>query len=409
MKPIAMALGGACLALLFWAFALDDNPARQNRISSDGQPVQPAVLPVEEAVTLAQTSAADGRAVPLLIVSLSAQTVTAIDLTRHGAIADSDLFAVMSQVGEETLQSLYQRATAVDAPAGLTQDYDLAALRSAAGDDERHIGTGTNFPEHAEETRSSTVFVFPKFGKATPPVTKVTYHSNVLLDYEVELCMRLDRDIQSLADFEAARKGFFLCGDFTDRAMLLQMVDPGNFDSGLGFSDAKSGLGFFPSGPFLVVPRNWQKFVAAERIQTLRNGHIRQDAYGREMILGFEELVEKVLNDTQSTRFVYRGNNHRLVPDGMIAKGQVLMSGTPEGVIFMPPTPRQIARGLFRYLGTVGFARGQSPYESVIASTISDEQDVGRYLQIGERITYLSASLGRINMTVAPAADAATQ
>lgn len=66
---------------------------------------------------------------------------------------------------------------------------------------------GTNFPEHAEEASSGSVFQFPKFGARSPARTTVKREDGILLDYEVELCGRFDRDITALDDFDAATKG----------------------------------------------------------------------------------------------------------------------------------------------------------------------------------------------------------
>lgn len=400
MKHIFLALAAVCAIVLFWAFLLDDDPARMNQITTDGRVLQPGVLPADKAVTLAQAQDSTGQAIPLLVVRIAPDAVTAVDLTGYGGVPNTDLFRVFDQVGEERLKALLQEAQGTDAAAGLLREYGFDVLKPAAGEGELHIGTGTNFPEHAEETLSSSVFNFPKFGVATPPVTNVALRDSVLLDYEVELCVRFDRDIRSFADFEAARKGFFLCGDFTDRGTLLRMIDTGNFDSGSGFSDSKSGEGFFPSGPFLVIPADWQQFVADERIQTLRNGAIRQDAYGAEMILGFDDLVQKVLGDTSSTRFVYEGSNHQLVRDEQIAEGQGLMSGTPEGVIFMPPTARQIVRGVARYFASGAIFKAANPYDAIISSVVTDEQESGRFLKSEEEISYLSSSMGKITIAV---------
>jgi hypothetical protein len=57
-----------------------------------------------------------------------------------------------------------------------------------------------------------------------------------------------------------------------------------------------------------------------------------------EMILPLRSLVQKALADTQSTRFLYDNKQWHLEDNDMIARDQVVMSGTPEGVIFVPPT-----------------------------------------------------------------------
>lgn len=392
----------AVLVLAGWLLAIGENPNRVNVISAEQESLKQAVLPVSEAFTLALTRDASGQSIPLLVTALVEGKARAIDLSRQGAFKDTDLFEVIENVGEPRLAELFEQAHAIGG-SDLTQEYTFDQLLSVAGESHRHIASGTNFREHFEETRSQSVFSFPKFGLPTPPVTTVNLHDGVLLDYEVELCMRFDRDLLTIQDFDAAQKGVFLCGDFTNRSLLSRMVDVDNFDSGAGFSDAKSGPDFFPTGGLLVVPKIWINFVDAERIITLRNDALRQDSRGSEMIFDFRQLTEKVLADATSTRFIYDGQNHLLIENGMIAKDQVLMSGTPEGVIFMPPTTRQLARGIARYLFKGGFLSGASGYDSAVNSFIQDELASQRYLQPDERIEYQSSSMGIIRARVVSA------
>ncbi|MBY5931444.1 fumarylacetoacetate hydrolase family protein [Tateyamaria omphalii] len=381
-----------CIGLIF---SVRDDPARTNPISAESAPLVPGVLPSSEAITLAKTHTG----VPLLVTGLADGLIKAIDLTNHGAQLGADLFDAFAAVGETRLAKLEMEATG-SSGVGHAESYTFAQLASAAGDGERHLSSGTNFPEHAEETNSQSVFAFPKFGPPSPPVTTVVKREGVLLDYEVELCVRFDRDIATVEDFDAARKGFFLCADFTDRAVLSRMIDVDNFDSGSGFSDAKSGPDFFPTGPFLVIPTDWERFVTAERITTHRGNSLRQDARGGEMILNFRQLIEKALSDLESERFVFRGQHFHLLDQKRLARGQALMSGTPEGVIFMPPTSLQITRGGLQYVLSGSFLRGQSGYDSVVEAFIREELRAGRFLQAGEVIRYSSSSMGEISITV---------
>ncbi|WP_299743174.1 fumarylacetoacetate hydrolase family protein [uncultured Tateyamaria sp.] len=399
MRPVLYIPVLAALIPIALVFGIQDDPERTNPISAEAEILKPAILPVTQGFTLALTQDEAGRPAPLLVTNLSGAEISAIDLTEHGAENTKDLFGAMRDVGERQLTMLFRQAQE-PGNADLTQSYGFDGLLSVAGSGNRHVASGTNFVEHAEETQSQSVFNFPKFGQPTPPVTEVTHAPGVLLDYEVELCMLFDRNIATIDDFDEAEKGLFLCGDFTDRAVLSRMIDVDNFDSGSGFSDAKSGPDFFPTGGFLVVPNDWKSFVGNERIVTFRNGQLRQDARGGEMILDFRQLTERVLADATSTRFVYQGRAHTLIEDRRISLGQVLMSGTPEGVIFMPPSWRQMTRGVIRYLWSGAFLNGTSGYEGVVNSFIRDELESKRFLQPDEQITYVSASMGTVSVTV---------
>lgn len=386
-------------AFLVWALVLEENPNRTNVISTENTPMVSSVLPADQAITLTQVRDKNEAVRTLLVTDTSDAVATTVDLVGYGATLNASPFRVITELGREKLTGLFAQAQSGENGVA-TKTYPFSALEPAAGTAIRHIGSGTNFPEHAEETASELVFNFPKFGAPTPPVTTIAYDSEVLLDYEVEICVRFDRDIATIEDFDVAQKGFFLCGDFTDRSKLMRLIDPDNFDSGSGFSDSKSGPDFFPSGPFLVIPTDWKEFVAEERIQTYRGGELRQDSRGGEMIVNFRELVGNVLGDTTSTRFVFKGQNTLLVEDATISEGQALMSGTPEGVIFMPPTARQIARGIIGYVTSGTFLSSVSGYQRVIESFIDEERDSKRFLQIGETIDYVSSSMGSIHVSV---------
>jgi len=382
------------LAAGIWLMQLED-PERTNPFDGEAQPLSTGILSPREGLTLAlERRTPDGPHV-LLVTELQGDQISAIDLTAAGLTTKTDFFDVLTDVGIETLVDVAQ----ADDQFPVVQR-SFGDLLSAGGSAARHVASGTNFPEHQEETGSDSVFNFPKFGVATPPVTTVSTDADELLDYEVEICTRFDRDIKSIEDFDAAQKGFFLCGDFSNRSVLTRLIDPDNYDSGTGFSDAKSGPERFPSGGLFVVPLDWESFVENERLVTQINDELRQDARAGEMILSFRSLVEKALADTESTRFLYDDKQWPLVENGMIARDQVMMSGTAEGVIFMPPTIKQIVRGAMLYIVKGTFLTGQSPYGAVIESFLDEERASLRFLQPGHFVTHNSSNMGIISVVV---------
>lgn len=376
--------------------ACGNEQAPYNAASLEGTPLTPGIAPLETAISLAQRQGVDGIIDTFLVVGIRGETIEAINLSRIGALRGVDAFTALKSIDRQAL---------IDT-AAKTELHELFSMRSllpAGGRADRHVATGTNFPEHAEEAGNETVFNFPKFGNAGPARTSVEYKADVLLDYEVEICVRFDRDIKSLEDFDAAMKGFFLCGDFTDRATLLRLIDPDNFDAGTGFSDSKSRADFFPTGPFLVIPTDWQTFVQDERITTHVGAQIRQDARGGEMTLDFRELVAKVLADVTSDRFLYRNGQYRLVENAYIPQDAALMSGTAEGVIFMPPTGGDITLGILDHIVTGKFFGAQSGFETVIERFIDKELQSGRYLQPGDTVRYAASTMGTVQIEVTAA------
>lgn len=369
---------------------------RGNHATFEEIPLDHAVLPPESAMTLAQIRLDSGEVSTLLVVDKSEETILAVDLFDIGVPHNSDVFEVTSHVDPSAIITAYRDKL-------LRQQYSIAQLLPAGGIFDRHIATGTNFSGHAKEANSRGVFNFPKFGPATPARTTVVRRPGVLLDYEVELCVRFDRDIRSVEDFDAAQKGFFLCADFTNRAILTRLVDPDNYNSGSGFSDSKSGRDFYPTGPFIVIPNDWKEFISSERMTTVVNGAARQDARGGEMILDFRQLAMRVLDHTQHPdQFLYKNSKVPLVIDRAIPRGAALMSGTSEGVIFMPPTNCDILAGAWSAIINGQIGSREAIVSAVKERFIRSEMDSGHFLQVGDVIEHQSSSMGDIRIKVVP-------
>lgn len=390
----ALVLLAIPLAMAIVCFFSDK--AKGNHASFEEVPLKHKVLPLDSALTLAQIKKSTGEITTLLVIDQSAETIHAVDLFDIGVPHNTDFFEVTAYVDRSTLIAARQNTS-------LQQKYTLEQLLPAGGSFDRHVATGTNFIEHAAESNSQAVFNFPKFGRATPARTTVIGRPEALLDYEVEFCVRFDRDIRSVEDFDAAHKGFFLCADFTDRATLVRLIDPKNYNSGSGFSDAKSGSDFFPTGPFMVIPDDWESFIASERMTTQVNGTARQDARGREMMLDFRQLVARALDRSKHPEsFLYKESKTPLLANGFIPRGAALMSGTSAGVIFTPPTTCDLLAG-------VGSAiiNGQILGRKMIVSAVKEhflrkEIASGHFLQVGDVIEHRSSSMGDIRIKVRP-------
>ena len=390
-KAASILVGILAVAVLaLWATSPDPkfNPA-----SFEQEPLDMTLASLEEAVTLAQIMGANAQPQTLMVTDFAGDTIGAVNISQATGEQSFDPFVVLAALSEEKLASLSELQ-------GLERTYSIVDLLPAAPAGDRHIGTGTNFPEHADEASSPSVFMFPKFGMATPARTQVAARDDVLLDYEIELCMRFDRPIASIEDFDAATKGVFLCGDFTDRAKLTRMVDPDNLDSGSGFSDAKSRADFYPSGPFLVIPLDWSGFVATERFMTFVNEQPRQDARGGEMTLDFRDLTAKALGEMGHARFLYADEFFELTPEPQIAAEMSLMSGTAEGVIFAGPTRGDIIEGTVKWLFSARWARGEGLIPTVIEAFLENEFESEHFLQPGDVVAYRSSRLGDIRIEV---------
>ena len=380
------------LAFIAWLSSPDP---KFNIATFEDEPLELSVANPDTALTLAQYLAESGEIVTLLVEAVNDSEIAGIDLADLGAERQSDPFAVIASVAANDLSVAFSQPFE-------RHVVEITDLLPTGPSGSRHLGIGTNFPEHAEEAQSDSVFFFPKFGTATPARTTVAAPEGSLLDYEVELCIRFDRPIYSVEDFDAAIKGIFLCADFTDRIALLELADPDNLDSGYGFSDAKSGPGFFPTGAFLLIPKDWSSFVANTRMMTWLNGEARQDARGREMILDFRQLTEKVLGDMNARRFYYAGEFYKLAPNERIDQDMTLMSGTAEGVIFTTPARHDYIEIALAYLLKGGPLSGKSPMEIAIPVFIENERASGHFLKPGDTVIYRGSLLGDIVVEITP-------
>lgn len=384
---------GAIAAMgVFLAWVTSPNP-RHNPASFEDEPLEMELAPLEEALTLAQFRGEDGRTRTMVVTSWDGKAATGIDLEQLGASETDSPFEALGGADLSLIRSAKTEGLQMSTVA-------VAELLPSGPGGQQHIGTGTNFPEHAEEANSVSVFQFPKFGPASPARTTVRANPGILLDYEVELCVRFDRELKAPADFDQAVKGFFLCGDFTNRNALINLADPDNLDSGNGFSDAKSGPDFFPTGPFLIVPNDWKAFISNVRMTTSVNGAPRQDSRGSEMTLDFRSLVEKAFGDMEKPRFLYRDGYVKLMPDASIPASATLMSGTSEGTIFTPPTRGDIIEAIIAYLGQGGPLAGEEFMDVARRKFIANELAGKHYLQPGDTVKHGSSYLGDISVRV---------
>ncbi|HAK92344.1 hypothetical protein [Massilia timonae] len=170
----------------------------------------PTLAPLAQAHTFAQVRQGS-RVHTLLALEMGAGKLTAIDLSAASGSYSPDAFDVINRFDAAALDRLARQAQgAVSHP--------LEHLLGVGPRGLAHIAAGTNYPAHGKEVGMHEAFLFPKLSAAGAPRARVAAVPGALLDYEVEVCARFDRELRSGADFDAARKGFFLCGDFSDRA-----------------------------------------------------------------------------------------------------------------------------------------------------------------------------------------------
>lgn len=343
-----------------------------------------ALAPLSLAHTFAQVRDKDSTRT-LFVLALRDTEVSAVDLSALSISFSPDAFDVVNRFTAAALDALARD------PA-LRRSYPLARLLGVGPRGVAHIAAGTNYPAHGEETGVDGAFLFPKIAPSGGPRSTVVAGRGALLDYEVEVCVRFDRELRSLDDFDAARKGFFVCGDYSDRATLMRRINLKNILSGDGFPDAKSGPDRFPAGPLLVVPRDWQAFMRELTIETWVNGERRQQARARDMLKDLRAIVKETLDDAATRTWSYGDGRIPMVARPAIGTESAVLTGTGEGVVFKEPGPEVVAP-LMRTA-----ERGKQL--AIIDDYIGTLAAKRIYLQPGNRVRYTGTYLGAIESRV---------
>ncbi|MBX2805159.1 MAG: fumarylacetoacetate hydrolase family protein [Hyphomicrobiales bacterium] len=344
----------------------------------------------DEALTFARTQIA-GKPHLLLVTGWKEDGVMALDLTKVALTPLENGFAALDHFGRGALIEM------IPILADKVQFFSQSALLPVA-EGPRHISFGTNFADHGAEVNNEMPFHFPRLVKPTASVTSIAIDPDAqMIDYEVEICMSFDRKIASLEDFDAAREQLFLCGDFTDRKIMLQgMPEDEDRLSGIAFTDAKSLPGFFPTGPYAVIPRDWRSFVAQEALATTLNDRPMQWTMGGQMILDFRDMTKAALASGERKKWTSKGDPVALLPTNPIEPGQVLLSGTTEGVLFRPPSQRVIITLGAKYGMLGGFLSGKSGYRYVLDEIIQRTIDRKIMLVPRDIVVHHSSRLGTI-------------
>jgi hypothetical protein len=194
-----------------------------------------------------------------------------------------------------------------------------------------HITAGTNYRDHA--TRLAI--------QVTPCFSQVV--SNYRLERQRErrstfrlwsraLCRSIDRLFSP-----EARLGYILCGDYTDRWLLIKEMEIGGGMGVTGFAAGKGGESRFPVGSLYVVPEAEDFHQEIERTLYV-NGNLRQRSSAGLMIWSPYKGLNKALADCKVPYFM--GTREALVTPSCrsIPAGTLLLTGPPGGVMFTVAT-----------------------------------------------------------------------
>ena len=274
------------------------------------------VAPHDRALTLARRHSGS----VLLVTDVNGEGVSAIDVSTAAGKDFEDTLQAYTELGIRGLQALY------DTYPSETVAWEV--LGPPLSGDYPHIAAGTNYRAHAEEVgHDGEPFLFPKLSRATAWDSGV--QAGARLDYEVELCVvPLNDHLESAP----AALGYVLCGDFTDRWLLVKHIDLDGKMGLTGFPIAKGGRGRLPIGPLLVIPYK-EAFYRELELSLYVNGTLRQRAFAGSMIWAPRQILARAMADCR-TLYQLRSGTTQIVDCEKIPAGTLILTGTPEGVLF---------------------------------------------------------------------------
>ena len=277
------------------------------------------IAPIDQALTFARLQSGD----VLLVLSADIDGVSAIDLGAISRRTFSDSVDAYYQLGSARIRQL---ATDRQQQA---QTFTWAQLGIPVNETYPHIAAGTNYREHADEVgHVGDPFVFPKFSNITGWNAQVS--PGTRLDYEVELCAVTLTDHTTASP---APLGYILCGDYTDRWLLVKDMDLGRPMGPTGFAAGKGGATRFPVGSLLAIPESVEFYKDIE-LKLYLNGNLRQRSSAGQMIWAPHKVLDKALTDCKLPYF-NAGEQTVVTPScEKISARTLLLTGTPSGVMF---------------------------------------------------------------------------
>ena len=275
-----------------------------------------AIAPREQAITLAVT----GAGAVLLVTLADVDTVTAIDVSAATGQSFSDAIEAYAFTKERGLRALYGTHTQTR--------YSWDSLVVPVTPRFPNIAAGTNYRAHAEEVgREDGPFLFPKL--SIPTRWNSGVRPGARLDFEVELCAL---PMAAYRRETSTPLGYLLCGDYTDRWLLVRDIDLDGPMGQTGFALAKGGESHLPVGPLLVIPRD-EDFYRHIQLSLYMNSQLRQQALAETMIWSPDQILDHAMADCDSP-YAAGEEIFYLTDCEYIPAGTLVLTGTPGGVLF---------------------------------------------------------------------------
>lgn len=344
----------------------------------------------EDALTLSRFSK-DGQVHTLAVIADDGESVTGVDLSAELKRYDRNSFDVIKNL--EFIEVVKIIRTCSEKLVVKYEDL----LPSIAGGE--HLAIGINYAEHGKETGQVRPFMFPKYAETDPAAHRLNYTEGWLLDHEVELGIVFPSGVRSVTDLDHMMIGFLVVNDYTDRATLMRQMDSKNVTGGKGFPDAKSKKGFLPTGPYMVIPRDWRAFVGELELQLSVNGEVRQHGAAKDMVWNIDKIIEHSLAVKGERKSFYQGKMVKLFEGDCLPANSIIITGTPSGVVFNAPKKAFIFGTVTKYIFTAGFLRAKMhPY--ILRQYLKKEMSNPRYLKPGDRVETAINYLGTIKTSI---------
>jgi 2-keto-4-pentenoate hydratase/2-oxohepta-3-ene-1,7-dioic acid hydratase in catechol pathway len=241
----------------------------------------------------------------------------------------------------------------------------LKSLNSRTAD-----GSTVKIPSHTEMLNALELHE-PGISK------KIAHIPNLpaLLDYETELGFVLLEDISKVQlanDGFIPKIGFYMANDFGARSVaILGEGQPNRYDY---WGVSKSFRGFTPISDKVWIPNEFQEnAIPCIMIETLVNEELRQHQMTSDLIYTPLQMLQAI---------------DRKYPSNPLKKGDLVLTGTPGGVIMSAP------RWMMRAAAIVGLDRFAK-----LKTKIADDE-VAKFLHAGDQVVVRGDGLGSVSVTI---------
>jgi 2-keto-4-pentenoate hydratase/2-oxohepta-3-ene-1,7-dioic acid hydratase in catechol pathway len=274
-------------------------------------------------VRLANLELAPDGTTALGVETARGAVVVPIAAKKLGLPAPQDMDDLLQHGRAEEVRAVLDALDSLDSRSGEAVFLNPAEVRLAplVTRPQKIVCVGFNYREHAEETGTPIPAVPPLFNKYNNSLnrhggtialpTRVAYQ----FDYETELVIVMGREARNVTEDQALAyvAGYATGNDFSARDLQTATTQ---------FMIGKTSDGFAPIGPWMVTADRVPD-PNSLRLQTHVNGEQRQDWNTRDMIFNCAQLIS------------FASGIFPLSP------GDIIFTGTPQGVIFGQKEPRE--------------------------------------------------------------------